>query len=45
MRGGNSTGAKADLEGTHIADKNDQGNFTSQSEVGNVVGKALLGER
>jgi len=42
MRGGESTGTKADLEGLHIADDDDQSDLAGHCEVCYVVSETLL---
>jgi len=42
VRGGESTGAKTDLEGLYIADKDDQSYLTGYCEVCYVVSETLL---
>ena len=42
MRGGTGTCAETDFEGAHIGDKDDQADLTSNCEVGDIVGEALL---
>ena len=45
MRGGESTGTKADLEGLPIADDDDQSDLAGHCEVCYVVSETLLRQR